>query len=196
MQLKGGFLSFPQITFAIFTVYRSKTTHVSFSIPKHIYMIIAQFPAEHTVLRQTLNSCPGFNKTADWLSPILFTPSNVSPDAFYRADTINSQSRLNPPYPEQNGLSLRPAGGALAALTCTGSTPGFSGLHRRSHAGGFIVGMDLCLPAGARREIERDSPDINRRTPPPTPPPPLPETSPELTANTCLRRNHLSIGGH
>lgn len=111
---------------------------------------------------------------------------------FHRADTFNSQSRLNPPHPEQNALSLRPAGGALAALTCTDSTPDLSGLHRRSHAGGFIVGMDLCLPAGARREIERDSFDINRLTPPT----PVPETSRELTANTCLRRNHLSIGGH
>lgn len=168
MQLKGGFLSFPQITFAIFTVYGTKTTHVSFSIPEHIYMIIAQFPAEHTVLKQTLNLCPGFNKTEHWLSPILFTPSNVSPDTFHRADTFNSQSRLNPPYPEQNGLSLRAAGGALAALTSTGSTLDLSGLHRRSHVGGFIVGMDLCLPAGAWRRIERD---INRLTPlPPSTP--------------------------
>lgn len=119
MQLKGGFLSFPQITFAIFTVYSTKTTHVSLSIPKHIYMIIARLPAEHTALKQTLNLCPGFNKTAHWLSPILFTPSNVSPDTFYRAVTFNSRSRLNPPYPEQNGLSLSPAGGALAAFTCT-----------------------------------------------------------------------------
>lgn len=120
-------------------------------------MIIAQFPAEHTVPEQTLNLRPGFKKTEHWLRPILFTPSNVSADTFHRADTINSQSR-----PEQNGLPLRPAGGALAALTCTGSTPDLSGLHRRSHAGGFIVGMDLCLPAGAWREIERDTPDINR----------------------------------
>lgn len=167
MQLKGGFLSFPQITFAIFTLYSTKTTHVSFSILKHIYMIIAQIPAEHTVLKQTLNLCPGFRKTEHWLSPILFTPSNVSPDTFHRADTFNShssQSRLNPLHPEQNGLSLRPAGGALAALTCSGSTPDRSGLHRRSHAGGFIVGMDLCLPAGAWREMERDTPDINRLT--------------------------------